>query len=60
VEVLATVRQRNAFRYGFQLVDAISADNVIGTTSRQLAVEKSTRGAEFPRPVAWRAFTSYN
>jgi hypothetical protein len=29
VEVLALVRQRNAFRYGFHFVDAISADSVM-------------------------------
>ncbi|MFZ0861237.1 MAG: PilZ domain-containing protein [Candidatus Sulfotelmatobacter sp.] len=41
VEVLALVRQRNAFRYGFQFVEGSSADDVIGRTCRRLAVESS-------------------
>jgi PilZ domain len=36
IEVLAMVRQRNAFRYGFQFVEASSAQDVIGRTCRQL------------------------
>jgi PilZ domain len=43
VEVLALVRQQNAFRYGFQFVEANSARDVIGRTCRQLAVEQSLR-----------------
>jgi hypothetical protein len=39
------VSPRNAFRYGFQFMDAISADNVMGCACRQFAVEKSRRGA---------------
>jgi len=46
VEVLAMVRQRNAFRYGFQFVDAASAQDIIGRTCRQLAVEQSVAGGE--------------
>ena len=46
VEVLAMVRQRNAFRYGFQFVDATSAQDIIGRTCRQLAVEQSVAGHE--------------
>ena len=46
VEVLAFVRQRNAFRYGFQFVEASSAQDVIGRTCRQLAVEQSVLGQE--------------
>jgi PilZ domain len=42
VEVHAMVRQRNAFRYGFQFVEASSAQDVIGRTCRQLAVEQAT------------------
>ena len=38
VEVLAMVRQRNAFRYGFQFVEASSANDIIGRTCRLLAV----------------------
>ncbi|HEY3972837.1 MAG TPA: PilZ domain-containing protein [Candidatus Sulfotelmatobacter sp.] len=41
VELLAMVRQRNAFRYGFQFVEATSAHDIIGRTCRQLAVEQS-------------------
>lgn len=37
VEVLAMVRHRTAFRYGFQFVEASSAEDVIGRTCRQLA-----------------------
>lgn len=37
VEVLAMVRHRNAFRYGFQFVEASSADGIIGRTCGQLA-----------------------
>ena len=46
VEVLAMVRQRSAFRYGFQFVEASSAQDVIGRTCRQLAVEQSVLGRE--------------
>lgn len=46
VEVLAMVRQRSAFRYGFQFVEASSAPDVIGRTCRQLAVEQSVLGRE--------------
>jgi hypothetical protein len=41
VEILATVRQRTAFRYGFQFIDAGSAGDVIASTCRQLSVEQS-------------------
>ncbi len=41
VEVLAMVRQRNAFRYGFQFVEASPAQGVIARTCRQLGVEHS-------------------
>jgi len=37
VEVLAMVRQRNAFRYGLQFVETSSAQDIIGRTCRQLA-----------------------
>jgi len=46
VEVLAMVRQRNAFRYGFQFVEASSAQDVIGRTCRQLALAQSGGDAE--------------
>ena len=41
VEVHAVARQRNAFRYGFEFVDSISTDHVIGRTCRHLAVEQT-------------------
>lgn len=40
VEVHALVRQRNAFRYGFQFVESSSAQDVIGRTCRHLALEQ--------------------
>ena len=40
-DLLAMVRQRSAFRYGFQFVDTTSAQDIIGRTCRQLAVEQS-------------------
>lgn len=46
VEVHALVRQRNAFRYGFQFVEASSAHDVIGRTCRQLAVELATADSQ--------------
>jgi len=42
VEVHALVRQRSAFRYGFQFVEASSAQDVIGRACRQLAVEQAS------------------
>lgn len=42
VEVLALVRQRSAFRYGFQFIEATSAQDVIGRACRQLAIEQAT------------------
>jgi c-di-GMP-binding flagellar brake protein YcgR len=41
VQVHAMVRQRNAFRYGFQYLEASSAQDIIGRTCRQLALEQS-------------------
>ncbi len=41
VEVLATVRQRNAFRYGFQFLEARSAKDIIGRTCGELALEQT-------------------
>ncbi len=40
VEVLAMVRQRSAFRYGFQFVETSSVQDIIGRTCRQLSVEQ--------------------
>jgi len=41
VEVLAMVRQRNAFRYGFQFVEPGSAQEIIVRTCHLLAVKQS-------------------
>ena len=46
VEVHALVRQRNAFRYGFQFVESSSAQDIIGRTCRHLAV---TQGIQDPK-----------
>jgi PilZ domain len=40
VRVYATVRQRNAFRYGFQFVESHSAHKIIQATCRDLKVEQ--------------------
>ena len=48
VELLALVRQRSAFRYGFQFVETSSAQDVIGRTCSQLAVEQSVRDPQLP------------
>ena len=42
-EVFALVRQRNAFRYGFQFVEASSGLDIIGRACRQFSVEQSIR-----------------
>lgn len=44
VELLALVRQRSAFRYGFQFVEANSVGNIIGRTCSQLAAEQPDHG----------------
>jgi c-di-GMP-binding flagellar brake protein YcgR len=41
VEVHALIRQRNAFRYGFQFVESSSAQDIIGRTCRMLAIEQA-------------------
>ena len=41
VTIRAMVRQRNAFRYGFEFVDSHSVREVIRRTCRDLAVEQS-------------------
>jgi len=48
VDVHALVRQRNAFRYGFQFVECSSAEDIIGRTCRQLAVEQAVKA---PRTI---------
>jgi hypothetical protein len=44
VEIHALVRQRNAFRYGLQFLEAISQIEIIQRTCRQLSVAQSTTG----------------
>jgi hypothetical protein len=41
VTIYAMVRQRNAFRYGFQFVESISTKAIIQSTCRRLAVEQT-------------------
>lgn len=48
VEVLAMVRHKNAFRYGFQFVEARTAEDVIGRTCGQLASEQAVRDNWLP------------
>lgn len=43
VEVLAMVRQRSAFRYGFQFIEKDAARDVIRRTCRQLAMQQPDR-----------------
>jgi c-di-GMP-binding flagellar brake protein YcgR len=45
VQIHALVRQRNAFRYGFQFLEAISQLEIIQRTCRELAVAQSTEGS---------------
>jgi len=44
VTIYAMVRQRNAFRYGFQFMESNFAEEVIRPTCRQLDVERSLLG----------------
>ncbi len=44
VVVYALVRQKRAFRYGFQFVGSDSAKEIIQATCRQLAVEQTLLG----------------
>ena len=48
VELLAMVRQRNAFRYGFQFVEVNAAREVIGRTCRELAMQQQPDPAQGP------------
>jgi len=41
VELMAVVRQHNAFRYGFEFIEKGSARDLISRTCRDLAVEQS-------------------
>lgn len=42
VEIHALVRQRNAFRFGFEFLEAISQLEIIRRACRQMAVAQST------------------
>ncbi len=44
VELVALVRHQNAFRYGFQFVEAGTAKALIARTCSQLAVQQSVLG----------------
>jgi hypothetical protein len=44
VTIYAVVRQRSAFRYGFQFVESPAAHEVIQSTCRQLAAERTLSG----------------
>ena len=48
VRILATVRQKSAFRYGFAFVDAASVLEVIRRKCRDLAMEQSVFGGREP------------
>ena len=50
VKIYAVVRQRNAFRYGFQFVESSAAHEIIQSTCRQLAVEWALLGELEPSP----------
>ncbi len=43
VTVYATVRQRNAFRYGFQFVESHAAHDIIQATCQSLSLQQSLR-----------------
>jgi c-di-GMP-binding flagellar brake protein YcgR len=45
IEVLALVRQRNAFRYGFEFIEDGPARRLIDRTCRDLAIEQSLCGS---------------
>jgi hypothetical protein len=51
VELLAFVRQRSAFRYGFQFVEVGDAQDVIGRTCSQLAAEQPHGGRDEINPT---------
>jgi len=42
VEVHALVRQRSAFRYGFQFLESSTAQDLIGRTCRELALAQAS------------------
>ena len=46
IEIHAVVRQKNAFRYGFQFLESSSSQDLIGRTCRDLAMERVINGSE--------------
>jgi hypothetical protein len=44
VTIYAIVRQRNAFRYGFQFLESNGVNEIIRQSCRQLAVEQVLTG----------------
>lgn len=46
LEVLALVRQRSAFRFGFEFLEDAAAQELIGRTCRELAVEETLFGSQ--------------
>jgi hypothetical protein len=46
VEILAVVRQKRAFRYGFQFLDSGPVKEIIRRTCRELAIQQITTGNE--------------
>ena len=46
VSIVSVVRQRNAFRYGFQFLESSFVNQVIRSTCRQLAVEQSLKSPD--------------
>ena len=50
IKIYAVVRQRNAFRYGFQFVESSAAHEIVQSTCRQLAVERALLGELEPSP----------
>jgi PilZ domain len=48
VEIYALVRQHNAFRYGFQFIEAASPNDTIGRAWRQLYMEQTSYA---PQPL---------
>lgn len=46
IEVHAFVRQRSAFRYGFQFIEASAAQVLIKRTCRELAIQQSISSPE--------------
>lgn len=48
VDIQALVRQKNAFRYGFQFLESASAQELVSRTCKELALEQAVQA---PRPI---------